>query len=88
MTDWGFPNFDRHLDPDLYDPQPEGPVQTHAPVEKCRGCGSLTGPFNYFNGWPWCSSTCYKQITALAMANFPHAVTEEDAIEHFQQRRR
>lgn len=60
------------------------------PVEKCRGCDSLNGPFNYFNGWPWCRDTCYRQIAALYMDAFVKGapVTAEEAEEHFQQRRR
>jgi hypothetical protein len=89
MTDWGFPNFDRHLDPDRYDPEPESDT-TRTKTFACRGCGhhGAESEFGWFNGWPWCKETCHKQITTLHLACWPHPVTKDEAEQFFQQARR
>jgi hypothetical protein len=89
MTEWGFPNFDRHLDPDLYDPLPESET-THTKTFTCRGCGhhGAESEFGWFNGFAWCRETCHKEITALFLKSYPNPVTEDEAVEHFKQVRR
>lgn len=91
MPDWGFPNFDGHLDPDLHDPLPESDVQQHAPTLKCRGCGAVMAlgadAISYWNGWEWHTDPCYRDIVALHMQQ-PHLTVQELLHEHFHQVRR
>lgn len=65
------------------------PTHSEHKVHICRGCKAVLahGEGNQFNGWFWCAEPCYREVVALYMQQ-PQPVTEDEAVDHFEQRRR